>query len=643
MVTATTLLQLLLFSAAMGSFGLHAKKILPWPNTVRFLAGVATTPFALSAVVYVIGLLWPGAPAPLFTWVPVVLAAVILVWKGIPAIAAAWREYKGKEKPEKEKPSKGKILCAVIICGSCFLVFLLAASRLYISASQPIIDHDIAHYITEARYFAENPRSLEINSGTGEQLGTVHPDDHGPFYVAYYAHAVFRLPVGAVPSTGFIIFNIYSIFTFACMLAAFCALAIAVHRGLFFTAFSVVALFQIQRLYYITDAHSRDAYYLTGVALFILVLFALAKNIPQLEGKERKLYIPGLLYIFWASLCLLQGHGWGLLVFGCGLLTLFVFFTGYKVAIKRQLSIYAAMCLGAGTGLLHMALRFLRTGKLRSYVVDYAPNSPLSQRYIEQADTATGILTKFGDFFFGAQGTLLFISLAGCIWVLARWVMRKRGRKLLTEMPSYQNLFLSLFFILLSLPVFGVFGRGVFNTLSNNFRYSFYLYFMAAIVCSAFMFEFSKLLASGKKQMLAVRTVLTVLMSAAAFLIIYTNWPASPVPVKNYANGFYNSAALAQEKADGGRIMTDIPAMSIYFEDPPLNLLSAASTELISAKNEDAVKKSFEELGVQVFVSQEGNAPGFDETEIYFYLEANASKKVIEEGRQTYTIYYGFS
>lgn len=624
-------LLLLLFALAMGSWGLWARRLLPWPPMARFLAGAASTPFVLSALVFVIGLVWRGAPRLVFVWAPVVLAVGWLALYGVRALWAA------RSAPTLRLDSLRRILLFI-----CFVLMVgLATQRMVNCLFQPIISHDIAHYLTEARYFVEFPDSLAINSGIGAQLGTVHPDDHGPFYVCYYAYAMLLTPGGA-PVAHSEVYNVFAHFNFACMAAAFTALALAIKKSYLFAMLSILFMLQAHRLYYIWDSQSRDGYFLAAIALFVLMLLGLARRLPTLADNREKTS-PGLyIYAGWTSLCLLQGHGWGALIFACGGAVLLGFCLARRVPLRRQLALYAAMGTGAALGLVHMALRFLRTGKLRSYIVDYAIGSPLRERYLEQDTTRPGGLDAFLDFWRGSQGLVLLLGFAACV-VAVILALRARRLKLRTSGIDGMQLFGAVLFLVLCLPIFGLFGPGVFSSMVGNFRYAFYLYFLAPIPAALLLFRLCRRIFEKDGRVAWARSIITGLASVVTFFSIVLAWPGGPQPTQEYADALFQAAEAAENAQGAGRIMTDLPAISIYFEQPTLMLMSAASEELIAAEGDEAVANAFAGLNVTVFVSQQGNAPGFEETDIYAWLEANAQKESISQGANHYTVYTNFT
>lgn len=634
------LLQLVLFSCAMGSLLLCVgKKLSPSP-LVLFLAGAASTPFVLACYVYLIGLVWHGAPVLAFVLPPVAASILWLLLGGVPACWRTFKNWRGKNTASGTKNKTDWLFSffPLIAGGGVAAVIILS---IVARSSSPITAHDISHYLREASFFAQSPDSLAINSGLGVQYGRIFPDEHGPLYIAYWAYTVMQCPSDVAIAYSAQTINLVGGYTFFCLLSSVCAAAFSLAKKIAYPVLTVCLVFFSPNIDYLLTSLSRDSFFLTGFCLFLVVLLSV---VNRAAPEKQKPHWGDFLLLFAASLFLVQGHGLGLLLLGLTGVVFIVFCLAHRVPLLTQLLWYVGMGAGGVLGSATSIVRFIQTGSIRLSKYAHLAGTPLygAPTSSDVAVRAAGYTDKLLSFFSGWRGALLvggifFACALFVIWFARHKIGSKRG------IPPPATLFLGGSFLLYLLPFFGMFGKTLINWFYANFRYSFFLYLTAALVIVSglayFIGSFFRGVALRKSApaIVALAGCLVFFWQKAPSVDTYYSWYSSAIPI---AASSYGQAASAAEAALGPdqEILINYDQMSIYFLDAPYILGTEATGDLLRAETEEDVSAQLSALNVGAFVEYPGILSGLEETAFYAYIQTHATFMVLEEDLVVYVL-----
>jgi len=577
-------------------------KILPFRSGVRFLFGVSITPFFIAFIIFLMGIIWPGAPHWLLMILPL---AIAIGWfikaKGFYELKAFITKI-GEVifSLIRNREFRVKLVCYIVCCVCIFIVMIPLGTILVRHAKAPIIDHDISHYIMQARYFLEDGDTLGIDNYSGERDGTVVKDDHGPLWVNYISQALmYRSDTQEKDVFDDAAARVAIVITFFYMMISAGAVALILIYD--FRAFLLANLLILMHkdFEYISYAFSRDGFRITSLLLFCIILLAFVQRQKVRQSQD---VIPGSAFGLSSFLLLgiiaffaMQGHGANVFFIFLIALAFGIMLIVFQAGAKNILLCSIAIIVGVLSGFVKNIAWFLETGSFRG-LATFGLEGTEYGAAVEAADQARTIPPGWERVLVFIEspgvGTILIGSIGLLIMVFVFIVKRK-------ELLPFTFAIFALCIILPMTGLFDIMGHGVSDWYFQNFRYRLPLYAFMAI-CGAYIIV--KLM---RKDRLAIWgfvlcAIILLVFSVASTLIIRNGW-RDENNWKNAAVNYYRETAqLAEQLADDQRVLINNDRLAIHFKTPPLLHATEKIRPLLLAESAYEVRSILDENNIGV-------------------------------------------
>ncbi len=515
------------------------------------------------------------------------------------------------------------IIRNLLIVFSFIFVGTTVAHGVSMTARPWVDDTDALHYELDARYFAQDKDSWEVDDYTDEKYGSSFPDDHGPLWIMYLADAdIVADTLGVANHTRILNYSLVWVYICFIVLLFFTSSYISGAYGA--GAISLV-LFHVYIYTVYLIIGRRDAFRFVAVLLLMLFVYEHFESISK--GKER--WIDYLAMIVMCYLCM-NGHESNAYLM-LGLFSVI----GIMLLIRKTPVIALVKCglsvlLGTALGAIKTIRLFLNTGRISTSTAEVLFNTGAgeadSKFHLARADRSYIWLT-----YTTPVRIMLFLGAVGLLtMILVSW--RKKNRDLLL---------FSLMIVGLLLPLTGIMdwtGYKASLWFVEQQRYRMYFMVLASIT-GAYLLTYR----TDKRAVKLCRAVTYIVIFA---FFVQAEWTRCRVYdrayVENNIKVEQNYMALADrlDSEVDGNVFTQNQAILYYLHGTPKLIYHPISEELVQARTEDEIKAAMSNLNVGAFVfSERGMHADFSQLPFWKYIDnsdiAIKEKVDLEDGIDT--------
>jgi hypothetical protein len=568
MNTALLSIELLVLGLGLGSASLASPRAIPLPATGRFAFGFATTPFVVASVVFLVSLIWPGAPRIVLVVAPAILTAALL-W-------CCWRAILHVVRHRSSVQSRD--MTFFILAIGVLLTAMLIAGRMIFFAQQPLGDADALSYLQEAKHFAAHRSFAAIAGMRGLEDGTLRGDQHGPLWVTWLASALmWGTNPGALERTLVRLpFEATIFFFFFSVIAVASAL-----RVKYFALVSLLASVAVPRLFGTITAGDRDSFRLTGLLLLSSLLLAhLRPNLSR--GTTWTALIVSAALVAFA----LQGHGLALVLVPLIVVTWGIVVVSARLPFLRIIVLGCALGVGFVVGASHVIDATWRTGSMTGdnvYEWDQEKGTPYEGSIEEwnkgQIGHGDDPLWRIGFTIARDGGWPGLVALLAIIGGFGRLIYGANVKSITVR--QWRAICLGGWLIGYTLVVLGLFDLGRFQLGAwtiMNIRYSMQWYVAAALLAALGLSVVFSLL-KAPLPLLAIAGALILSVGTASLIV--STWPY-------YPTGEYQSVSTALDElvkplSPSCRILSEDQGINFYTQRPVVQLFSKYQRALLAA------------------------------------------------------------
>jgi len=566
----------------------------------RALVGASLTPFLIGAFMLAASVVAPGAPARLFTYGSLVVAAGCAVlqldtlrW----AITRSGRAIATRVRRATSAPLISILRLTAIAVWLAVIGIAIAGTRV------PIIAHDALIYLNEALAFAQSRSIAGIPNFDGAPWDVIAGHPHSFLFQAYLAHALlFGDPdVPGYPNDipARLAFQI----TFICLIAAISA-ACALFRRPGVIALGLLATLAVGRLEYISESSSRDGFRLIPVVVLLTLLCVpLIRRFPRNRSWGITCGIVAALAV--------AGHTLNVFaLFGVAIAAGLAYWR-HRVPLKDSLLVATIVSAFVAVAGLPYALNYAATGHPLGYGMYYLifKGTPLADIFLQSGRWSGGISViggfrqVFSDFGFGISLVALVLAALG----LARPAITGRLYAAFVCFAAY-------FLVTLVLPLSGALDIGTVNlrgALISNFRYPLMSYILVGVVCAPIAIG----LLEKQKNTLKNFGRITVIALALLALSTAKKWDVRKLPQEYWTNLFPKVEA---RKEEGERWITTDNRIAYYHAHfRPIFIYTKAARPLLLASSPQEIWSILKAWNVRSLVLDRHIQGWWNETALY--------------------------
>lgn len=513
------------------------------------------------------------------------------------------------------------------------ILFTVVGCSLYLGLSmngRPMRDTDRSHYEIEARYFAEDRNSWEIDNYTDEKYGSTLRDDHGPFWTVNL-------------SDTYILANILRIenpirITNICILWAY----ICFHILLFSTASFIAGTKRAGTLalclfdFYEHETSlmvygSRDAFRFIGLLLLMLYVYNIFSEL--LKNK-----VKGHQFLFLTLFCYfsMQGHEGNVYV----MLGMFIFMGAvllyYHVQARCLILCGISILFGTLLGITKTISLCLSTGRIDSSTLLAFHDTPVIAQMAENDAERIAWNTICASY----SAPVFFMIILGVIGVIGLLIISWKHKE--TETFIYGIIIIGMIF-----PLTGVFdwiGYEFSRWCIEQLRYRMYFLMLFAIT-GAWMLTYSW---NSKR----LRYILTWVVVFCFSVYLYQEdskykaYPRNHIVASNVLVEEYRQIGdIAAEASDGDAFVYN-QVLLYYLKGNPRLIFHQYSEDLLQAKSEEEIQAAVDKLNIGTIILPASGLEYHDYSLLPFwkYINENDNFGMITQeergGNLDYVIYY---
>jgi hypothetical protein len=634
-----------LVNAVLVSFGLGLLMIkwgenLPIPPLSRFLAGLCLMPVVIGLWMLGCAALLPGAPAPIFLFLPST-AALLYSLFNYRLIGQVWQDILIVLSNESNK-------LALVLAWLCLAVVMAQATAILLVNSRALsLQNDTNVYRAMARPFAEARSLVGIPTFDGSSHANLPQDTHNYLFQSYLAYAMLH---SSPDEIGFPydkpVNDAYQILFFG-MLLALIALVWTARRALA-VPLSLLVLMQVSQLGIIGYIFSRDAYRIIPLLLLTLVLGSLRMD----QSPQRKdIFTMALLALL--SFYCLSGHTLG------GILCVLIFLAWllWQILLYKRLHylnllfVGLAVSLGLLLGSQKYIQGYLTFGTVNVNIPEIVTQGTIYPEIIVQIRD-----TRYNEIFnsFGLGNPQLTTALV--ILERDRYLVLLPGMlvsllvivlwcgKITRQLPV-QLLFWSVTSLIIFIPFIGFLDVGkiiLSKAFVGNLRYSlhFYPFFAAILAVAILQLEKSVWVQKREKQKrLFLFTVSAIILALFVSCMSAFNryddnfWKINNLP-GNQLEYSLNIIPVRQiQKEIAPRNVLHDKAMSAYYLDKnALYLYTLTGRGILTSNTRSEVASNLQETNVGAVVIRKSDIDsGMQNTVLYDYLIHSGETQIVFE------------
>lgn len=513
-------------------------------------------------------------------------------------------------------------------------IFLIVVGcSLYLGLSlngRPMCDGDRAHYEIEARYFAEDKNSWEIDNYRDEKYGSALRDDHGPLWTVNLSDTYMLADMLGIKDP-IRVTNIGTLWDYICflMLLFIMAMFMAKTKKAGVLALCLFDFYEHEATFMIWG--SRDAFRFVGLLLLLLYVCSLFGE--MVENKAI-----GYKYLFMALFCYfsIQGHAGNVSI----MLGMFILMEGAMVCChvrgKRIVVCSISILVGTLLGIIKTISIYFSTGRVDSSSLAVFHGTPVVGQILEREaesivwDTirASYSLPVFFVIVLGMVGliTLLIIS----------WKHKEK-----------ENFIYGIMIVGMLLPLTGVFdwiGYEFSIWFIEQLRYRMYFLMLFSITGAWFLVQ------SWKSKWLRYSMLLLAICCVCIYqkqeYNKYVTYPKMSINEWNARVEEYRKIGDIAEEISEGDVFVYSEVLLYYLKGTPKLLFHPYSEDLMQAKTDEEIQLAVDRLNIGAIILPSSGLEYHDYSLLPFWRYINESDEfgmITQEergGNQDYVIYY---
>lgn len=486
-------------------------------------------------------------------------------------------------------------------------------------------DPDRAHYQLNARYFAEDRNSWELDNYSGEKYGSSLRDDHGPLWSMYLADAQMQADLVGMDEPyricNFAIFWAYCCFNILMVLTA------SLLSNTYTAGIVSFYLFNLYEYVVLMIMGSRDGFRFACLLTLVLYLFCVLPIIIQNNAR-------GHHYFFMFLFCYLSmnGHEGNVYIMLGMFIVVAVLLIVYKTPIKAMVLCGVSVFIGTLFGISKTISLYMETGRLSSTTGIPFHDTPVIEQAREinrrRGDWSTILATYTKEVIF-----MILLGILALIIMIAVSIVKQEK----------SLFFRGMIFIGMLVPMTGVMnwiGYDVPRWFAEQLRYRMYFLMIFAITGSWLLTRhWTK--KSHRHACLAL---------IAVTIMLYLNVECKRVI--NYSRQYivdcvasiarYRNLADTVANLTDGNVFTANQVILYYLHGTPKLLYHVNSEDLIQAKTDDEIEYAMNELNLGAILLPENGLDYLDYSLLPFwkYINEDQSFAHVVDKNTGYVIYY---
>lgn len=495
-----------------------------------------------------------------------------------------------------------------------------------------VSNSDRAHYELEARYFAEDKNSWEIDLYTDEKYGSSLTDDHGPLWVTNLTDSYLIADITGLPSP-LRVTNFSILWTYGCFVLLLVIVATII-SGTVRAGIISFLLFSFYENDVLLLFGSRDAFRFVG--LLLLLLHASTFSVGLIQKDVRKCD-----FFFLAFFCFLsmQGHTSNVYVMFGMFLLLGLTLMLYRVSWKHLLLSGLAALSGTLLGVTKTIWLYIHTGNISSSTSLPFHGTPVIEQLQQLNDSRADWMEIWATYTFPVLGMMLL----GILALLLLLYLSYRHRE-------HFGIICGILILGMLLPLTGLLdwlGYECSRWFFEQARYRMYFLMLFALTSGWLL---SRLL-YGRRQLL--RSIFSTGIIVFCFAIYlsceyskYTTYSHDYLDTRKETAQDYQKISSLLVSLTDGNIFTRNQALLYYLPGTPKLLYHSYSEALIQAKTPDEIQTALKNLDVGAIILPQDGLDYHDYSLLPFWDYINTSEdfeRITQEDRQDsipYTIFY---
>lgn len=606
------IIRYLIISVAMGTLLLKINYYNCKNRSAVFLLGFSLTPMVVSFADYILGIFIPGGMKILFAIIPLVLAVIILIINRemiYEKIKNTYNQLKIRMKGDK----LNRLIYLMIV-----IPFLCVGFMSIKLMDRQIYDSDLSHYMVQAKYFANDRKSLEIDNYTNEKAGTVFADDHGPLWPVFLADSWLCTEDNSYGYWNDTVVHVAIVLCFFSFIIALIGISLAFCNNLL-VAFISPAIFMISTYIDLIPCGSREAFRFIPLCALIVALDSLIvkRRITDTLCHKRE-DIENAVLLTFLSFFTMQGHGSSVfLIFSLLLMTIIILMIKH-VRFWDIIQVCFSIAIGVFFGMIKSIILFFQTGHFRHSTTSATKGTVIDtvySQFIQNAQSMKNAINSYGI----AEWVLIIAGIIS-LGILIYLCIRKKNHEIFYKV---------LLLLSLLLPITGAFNilnYDVSTWFLVQIRYRMYLYIIISLLIGmiiCYLINYKKKLAY---------TLILIICFFSSYNVM-KNWiPNSNIDyIRQDVSSIIEASNLAEQYADEHIIIIDNALMAYYFKEQPQLVIHENSRELLLANTKQEIENAISNLDIKVFFCSPRMKQGTEEMPYYKYItdESNANKYTV--------------
>lgn len=513
------------------------------------------------------------------------------------------------------------ILLTIVGCGLCLGLSL---------NGRPTKDADRSHYEIEARYFAEDKNSWEIDNYTDEKYGSALRDDHGPFWVVNLSDAHMIADMLGIEDP-IRITNICIVWDYMCFQILLFVVSAFMAKG---KKAGVLALCLFN--FYEHEATlmlwgSRDAFRFVGLLLLLLYVFNL---FDEIVGKKTEWYK----FFFMSLFCYfsIQGHEGN----ACIMLGMFILMEAVMICchVRGRSIVYCSISILAGSllGVVKTILLYISTKRIDSSTGIVFHDTPVIEQ-IAKIDANRG---DWKVIWASYSKPVLFVIAIGIMGLVALLIIAWKYKE-------RETFIYGIIIVGMLLPLTGVFdwiGYEFSIWFIEQLRYRMYFLMLFSITGAWIIVWLQK--STYFRHVMVFVVIICLCIYQKQEYNKYKSYPKEYIDNCNTIVKEYKEIAEIVEAVSEGDAFVYSEVLLYYLKGTPKLLFHLYSEELIQAKTDEEIQSAVDKLNIGAIILPESGLEYHDYSLLPFWRYINESEEfgmITQEergGNQDYVIYY---
>lgn len=516
-----------------------------------------------------------------------------------------------------------------VLKSNCYIILfvVVAAYSLFYGMSfnsRPDMDSDRAHYQLNARYFAEDRNSWELDNYSDEKYGSSHTDDHGPLWTMYLADAQMQAKMMGMDDP--VRISNFAVFWSLCCFYIILFFTASWLAGTYTAGIVSLYLLLLYRYIVLVILGSRDAFRLVGLLLLTLYVFNVVSDIAEDKAKIQH-------YIFMPLLCYLcmNGHEGNVYIMLGLFIVVACLLIFSRTKVRNLLPCGLGVLCGTLLGITKTIHIYLETGLISSSTSLPFHGTPVVQTFAEINNKRADWSTIWASY----TRPVVFMMCLGILGLTVMIIISviKKEKELLWH---------GLIIAGMLLPMTGIMdwiGYEVSRWFAEQLRYRIYFLMIFAITGSWLLTQ------SWTRRY--IRNICSLVVVVVVGMYILAECDRASVYNRPYIKECQSWGAIYNDLADtvlsltDGDVFTRNQVILYYLHGTPKLLYHIYAEELIQAKTDEEIERAMDNLNVGAILLPESGVDYHDYSLLPFwdYINEDDSFTRIPDEESGYVIF----